>query len=104
MAFSLDTSSYSMDLPLRTDRVGEFNLMEFEVYCSEEGIQRKLTAPYSPQQNGFVECHNQTVVRMVRSMLSGEGDPRHVLGRGGVHQGVHPQLIAYMQPGRENAI
>jgi hypothetical protein len=25
---------------LRTDRVGEFNLVEFEVYCSEEGVQR----------------------------------------------------------------
>ena len=34
---------------LRTDRGGEFTSVEFGAYCTEEGIQRQLTAPYSPQ-------------------------------------------------------
>lgn len=35
---------------LRTDRGGEFTSHEFNVFCEEYGIQRHLTAPYSPQQ------------------------------------------------------
>lgn len=33
----------------RTDRGGEFMSREFNDLCSENGIQRHLTAPYSPQ-------------------------------------------------------
>lgn len=54
---------------LHTDREGEFTSIEFGVYCAEEGLQRHLTAPYSPQQNGVVERRNQTIVGMARSML-----------------------------------
>ena len=39
----------------RTDRVGEFMSQKFQDYCNKNGIQRHLTAPYSPQQNGVVE-------------------------------------------------
>ena len=40
---------------LRTDRGGEFTSVEFGRYCVEKGVERHLTAPYSPQQNGVVE-------------------------------------------------
>jgi hypothetical protein len=30
-------------------------------------------APYSPQQNGVVECRNQSVVGMARCMLKAKG-------------------------------
>lgn len=33
---------------LRTDRGGEFTLVEFCEYCAEHGVHRQLTAPYSP--------------------------------------------------------
>ncbi|KAG7586435.1 Zinc finger CCHC-type [Arabidopsis thaliana x Arabidopsis arenosa] len=36
----------------RTDRGGEFTSQEFQTYCENAGIQRHLTAPYTPQQNG----------------------------------------------------
>ncbi|KAD6454988.1 hypothetical protein E3N88_09694 [Mikania micrantha] len=36
---------------LRTDRGGEFTSSRFEQLCSEDGIQRYLTAPYTPQHN-----------------------------------------------------
>jgi transposase InsO family protein len=34
---------------LRTDNGGEFTAAEFAAYCSDEGIQRYYSAPYSPQ-------------------------------------------------------
>jgi transposase InsO family protein len=43
---------------LRTDRGGEFTSGSFTAYCAELGVERHLTAPYSPQQNGVVERRN----------------------------------------------
>lgn len=34
---------------LRTDRGGEFISLEFTAFCNMNGIQRQLTAAYSPQ-------------------------------------------------------
>nr|AAX95066.1 retrotransposon protein, putative, unclassified [Oryza sativa Japonica Group]ABA91624.1 retrotransposon protein, putative, unclassified [Oryza sativa Japonica Group] len=58
---------------LRTDRGGEFTVGHFTEYCAELGVQRELTAPYSPQQNGVVERRNQSVVGTARSMLKAKG-------------------------------
>ncbi|XP_073152109.1 uncharacterized protein [Henckelia pumila] len=60
---------------LRTDRGGEFLSKEFSNYCSQEGIQRQLTARYTPQQNGVAERKNRTIVEMARSMLKAKGLP-----------------------------
>ncbi|WVZ79350.1 LOW QUALITY PROTEIN: hypothetical protein U9M48_026940 [Paspalum notatum var. saurae] len=60
---------------LRTDRSGEFTSVEFGRYCADEGVERHLTAPYSPQQNGVVERRNQTIVGMARSMLKAKKMP-----------------------------
>jgi len=49
--------------------------VEFATYCAEEGMERHLTAPYSPQQNDVVERRNQTVVEMARSMMKAKGMP-----------------------------
>ncbi|KAL4304119.1 hypothetical protein GQ457_10G006780 [Hibiscus cannabinus] len=54
---------------LRTDRGGEFLSTEFTQFCQKEGIERHLTAPYTPQQNGIVERRNRTVMAMTRSLL-----------------------------------
>ena len=40
---------------LRTDRGGEYCSTKFEVFCADHGIQRELTAAYTPQQNGVSE-------------------------------------------------
>ncbi|XP_013616919.1 PREDICTED: uncharacterized protein LOC106323322 [Brassica oleracea var. oleracea] len=53
----------------RTDHGGEFTSNEFNNFCEENGIQRHLTAPYSPQQNGVVERRNRTILEMTRSIL-----------------------------------
>ena len=34
---------------LRTDRGGEYNSKEFNLYCQEHGIKRHMTMPYTPQ-------------------------------------------------------
>ena len=59
----------------RTDRGGEFTSVEFSEHCTRRGVQRQLTAPYSPQQNGVVERRNQTIVGMARSILKAKGLP-----------------------------
>jgi transposase InsO family protein len=56
---------------LRTDRGGEFTSRSFEEFCADRGVQRHLSAPYTPQHNGVVERRNQTVVATARSMLKG---------------------------------
>jgi hypothetical protein len=60
---------------LRTDHGGEFTAHTFAKYCAEQGIQRHLTAPYTPQQNGVVERRNQTVMGMARSMMKAKSLP-----------------------------
>jgi hypothetical protein len=60
---------------LCTNRGGEFTSKQFAEYCVQEGVQRQLTAPYSPQQNGVVERRNAMVVGAARSMLKEKGLP-----------------------------
>ena len=65
---------------LRTDRGGEFVSHEFQSYCDKYGINRHLTAPYSPQQNGVVERRNRTLLEMTRSILKHMSIPNHLWG------------------------
>lgn len=53
----------------RSDRGGEFTSNTFNEYCENQGIERHLTAPYTPQQNGVVERRNRTLIEMTRSLL-----------------------------------
>lgn len=64
----------------RTDRGGEFVSREFNTYCSESGIRRHLTAPYSPQQNGVVERRNRTLMEMTRSIMKHMSVPNYLWG------------------------
>ncbi|KAL1207757.1 Retrovirus-related Pol polyprotein from transposon TNT 1-94 [Cardamine amara subsp. amara] len=64
----------------RTDRGGEFVSQEFNEYCANAGIQRHLTTPYSPQQNGVVERRNRTMMEMIRSILKHMRVPNYLWG------------------------
>lgn len=55
---------------LRTDRGREYLSDMFKGFCEEKGIQRQLTIPYTPQQNGVAERRNRTLLDMVRSMMA----------------------------------
>lgn len=63
-----------------TDRAGYFVSREFDAYCDGFGIRRHLTAPYTPQQNGDVECRNRTLMEMARSILKHMSMPNHLWG------------------------
>lgn len=65
---------------LRTNRGGEFTSQEFQLFCETHGIQRHLTAPYSPQQNGVVERRNRTLMEMTRSILKHMNVPNYLWG------------------------
>ena len=66
----VEKETYIFIRDLRTDRGGEFTSQEFNTFCDVNGIQRQLTAAYTPQQNGVAERKNRTIMNMVRSMLS----------------------------------
>ena len=44
-------------------------------YLLENGIISQLSAPGMPQQNGVAERRNQTLLDMIRSMMSFSGLP-----------------------------
>jgi transposase InsO family protein len=58
------------------DRGGEYLSNEFNAYCEKQGIQRYLTAPYTPQQNGIAKRKNRTILDMVRSMIKTKKIPK----------------------------
>jgi transposase InsO family protein len=53
---------------------------DFMEQCTDKGIQHNLTTPYTPQQNGMVERHNQTMLDMARSMMKSMGMPNWMWG------------------------
>ena len=65
---------------LRTDRGGEFTSKKFTEFCKVEGVERHLTAPYTPQQNGVVERRNRTVMSTARSLLKSMQVPTNLWG------------------------
>ncbi|GJX35781.1 retrotransposon protein, putative, ty1-copia subclass [Tanacetum coccineum] len=55
---------------LRYDRGGKYMSQEFLDHLREHGIIAHRTPPYTPQHNGVSERRNQTLLDMVRSMMS----------------------------------
>ena len=53
---------------LRSDNGGEYISKEFNEFCSEKGISRQFTLPYS-EQNGVAERMNRSILETTRSML-----------------------------------
>ncbi|KAI3778645.1 hypothetical protein L2E82_08027 [Cichorium intybus] len=65
---------------LRSDRGGEYLSIEFLDYLKECRIVSQLTPPRTPQLNGVAERRNQTLLDMVRSMMSRASLPIHFWG------------------------
>ena len=59
----------------RTDGGGEFTSKKFQECLSQKGLRHEVTAPYSPEQNGFCERDNRTIMESVRSLLHTSGFP-----------------------------
>jgi transposase InsO family protein len=54
---------------LRTDHGGEFTARSFTDHCTKQGMQRHLTAPYTPEQNEVMERRNQSFMGMAHNMM-----------------------------------
>ena len=47
---------------LRSNNGGEYTSKEFEAFWKDVGINRELTTPCNPQQNGVAERKNRTIM------------------------------------------
>jgi hypothetical protein len=54
---------------IRSDNESKFRNTQVEEFLDEEGIKHKLSAPYTPQQNGIVERKKCTLIEASRTML-----------------------------------
>ncbi|KAI0499987.1 hypothetical protein KFK09_018195 [Dendrobium nobile] len=54
---------------LRSDGRGEFTSHEFTDFLQLHGIQRQLTCPHTPEQNGVAERKNRHLLNLARTML-----------------------------------
>lgn len=54
---------------LQTDNGREYVNNDFDKYLADEGIQRRLTIPRTPEQNGVAERQNRTLLDMARCLL-----------------------------------
>lgn len=52
---------------VRSDNGREYVHTEFNNFFEENGIQRQLTVPHTPQQNGVAVRANRPIVEMARS-------------------------------------
>lgn len=60
---------------IQSDSGREYINNEFDEFLKKEGIRRRLTTPYTPQQNGVAERKNRTLIEMARCMLRQAGSP-----------------------------
>jgi hypothetical protein len=70
---SLETQSQKRVQVLRTDGGGEWINQTLDTYLGARGIQRKVNAPYTPQQNGRAERISGVLKEMMLCALHGAG-------------------------------
>ena len=61
----------------RSDHGREFENVEFDSFCDEQGIEHTFSAPRTPQQNGVVERKNRTLQEMARTILHENNLPNY---------------------------
>ena len=62
---------------IRSDHGREFENVDFENYCNENGIDHIFSALITPQQNGVVERKNIIIQEMPRTMLNENNLPKY---------------------------
>jgi transposase InsO family protein len=53
----------------RLDNWGDYNSNDLKYFCKEAWIKRGLTISYNPQQNGFSERKNWSIIYYSRAMI-----------------------------------
>ena len=62
---------------IRSDHGREFENVEFESFCDEQGIEHTFSALRTPQQNGVVERKNRTLQEMTKIILHENNLPNY---------------------------
>ena len=62
---------------IRSDHGREFENVEFDSFCDEQGIEHTFSTPRTPQQNGVVERKNRTLQEMARTILHENNLPNY---------------------------
>lgn len=60
---------------LRSDGGGEYTSTEFTSFLNQLGIQRQLTCPHTPEQNGLAERKHRHLLDLTRTLLHDSGSP-----------------------------
>ncbi|WVZ52390.1 hypothetical protein U9M48_003454 [Paspalum notatum var. saurae] len=76
LVLRLRNKSHKAMRAIRTDNGGEFRNSRFENFCRDLGLEHQFSSPYTPPQNGVVECKNRTLAEMARTMLDEHRTPR----------------------------
>ncbi|WVZ52000.1 LOW QUALITY PROTEIN: hypothetical protein U9M48_003096 [Paspalum notatum var. saurae] len=76
LVLRLRNESHKAMRAIRSDNGGEFRNSRFENFCRDLGLEHQFSSPYTPSQNGVVECKNRTLVEMARMMLDEHRTPR----------------------------
>jgi len=63
---------------LRTDGGKEFCNSEVRQFLLSKGIKHELSTPRAPEQNGFIERHNRTIVESGKAMLHDRNLPQYL--------------------------
>ena len=60
---------------LQCDGGGEYSSKEFLDFLQDNGIHRKVSCKYTPQQNGIVEHKHRHIMESAMSMMHGSNVP-----------------------------
>lgn len=63
---------------LRTDNGLEFCNVDVDQFLREKGIKHETSTPRAPEQNGFIERQNRTVLESAKSMMHSRNVPRYL--------------------------
>lgn len=64
----------------KSDKGGEFTSNEFTDFCKKAGINKDMTIPYNPEQNGVVERKNKIIMEAAKAMLHEQKLPKFLWG------------------------
>ncbi|WVZ58252.1 hypothetical protein U9M48_008538 [Paspalum notatum var. saurae] len=76
LVLRLRNESHKAMRAIRSDNGGEFGNSRFENFCRDLGLEHQVSSPYTPPQNGVVECKNCTLIEKARTMLDEHRTPR----------------------------
>ena len=62
----------------RSDNGEEFTSNEFKELCKDSWINKEITTPYNPQQNGVAKRKNRTIMEAARAMLHDQDLPMNL--------------------------